>query len=72
MKCEFCGKESELLCDFPKSSVVSHVHRQGFSIHHITCDNHMCQDCATSIATEIDYCPDCMEHLRGLKKNGDR
>jgi len=30
----------------------------------ITCDKAMCDKCATRIAADIDFCPDC---VRGIK-----
>lgn len=30
----------------------------------ITCDRPICKECATQVAADIDFCPDCMEHIR--------
>jgi hypothetical protein len=47
-KCKFCGKVSAKLCDFPV-----HGSKQGK-----TCDAPMCDDHATSVGEDRDFCPD--------------
>lgn len=37
----------------------------------ITCDKTMCDKCATRIAADIDFCPDCLRKIKikgGIKK----
>lgn len=30
----------------------------------LTCDKEMCDECATSIYSEIDFCPDCIRKIK--------
>ncbi len=68
--CSYCGsRPATKLCDMP-------VHRHSF-VGHVpigagiskssyvsTCDRPVCDKCATSVGYDIDFCPDCMEHIR--------
>ena len=72
------------LCDAPigKSHYIGHPPRSemmkakngdiAFKTVHmeetITCDRLICDECATRIAHEIDYCPDCIERIKTTKK----
>lgn len=49
--CRWCGKQSTKLCDF----VVSHPSQV---THKRTCDAPMCDEHASHIGPNVDYCPD--------------
>jgi hypothetical protein len=66
-RCEFCGKRGILLCDFPMGNVVTSLDFKRVSI---TCDKRICHDCATHVAFDVDYCPNCMERVKTLKPGG--
>ena len=51
MKCEFCGKYGDLLCDGKKENGK-------------TCDKVICRNCATKKAHNVDLCPKCEEEGR--------
>lgn len=63
-RCQFCGKESTLLCDMPSMSVVRSV---DFVRRVFTCDKRICTQCATRVR-EFDYCPDCVKKIKLAKK----
>lgn len=79
-KCEFCGGFATKLCDGPlgESSFCGHppislmheAKRADVAFRTvkmkwpITCDRMMCDRCATEIAPEVDFCPDCAERIR--------
>lgn len=47
--CNFCGRFSTKLCDFPiKVGDIGHTR---------TCDAPMCDACATRVGPNRDYCP---------------
>ena len=70
VRCQFCKRKlGTLLCDFPVTTIINSL---DFKPQKITCDKLICEDCATHIANEIDFCPNCMEKLRNMKPgNGD-
>ncbi|MBP2635026.1 MAG: hypothetical protein H6Q72_933 [Firmicutes bacterium] len=66
-RCDFCRrKPATKLCDYPVGERASPhmVIKYG---KRITCDAKMCDDCATSLGYEMDFCPKCMEELKNLK-----
>jgi hypothetical protein len=52
-KCK-CGKDGTRLCDFP---IRDHNRRANRTITR-RCDRPMCEDCASSVGTNLDFCPD--------------
>lgn len=67
-RCRFCKcKRATKLCDYPVGYWVSpHMVIKHGKI--ITCDRQMCDDCATNLGYEMDFCPKCMEEVKSLKK----
>lgn len=63
-RCEFCGKESTLLCDMPSMLVVRST---DFVRRVLTCDKKLCRECATRVRG-FDYCPDCVARIKMAKK----
>lgn len=60
--CQFCKKnEAGGLCDFPTGTIKTTI---DFKIHRTTCDKLMCIDCATVIANDTEFCPDCMNSYK--------
>jgi len=69
-RCKFCrNKRATKLCDYPSGVWVSPhmVLKHG---KRITCDAQMCDDCATNLGHETDFCPKCIEKVREAKKGG--
>lgn len=68
-RCEFCKrKRATKLCDFPIGIWAS----PHMVIKHgrvITCDNKMCDDCATNIGPEMDFCPKCAADVKKIIKS---
>ncbi len=77
--CSYCGRRpATKLCDMPvrQHFIIGHPIRtigwNGFSSmdksipasYTATCDRPVCDKCATSVGYDIDFCPDCMEHIR--------
>lgn len=64
-RCQFCKrKKATLLCDFPEDEIVTSL---DFKPIRLTCDCKICEDCATHIAENTDFCPKCMDFVRNLK-----
>ena len=63
-RCEFCGKESTLLCDMPRMTVVTSV---DFTRRVLTCDKRICRECTTRVR-EFDFCPDCVNAVKSTQK----
>lgn len=66
-RCQFCGRESTLLCDMPAGKVVSHARGLGFNSTVLTCDKKICVKCATRV-NGYDFCPECVQKIRDARK----
>jgi hypothetical protein len=65
-RCNFCRKRATKLCDYPVGHWVSpHMIAKVGKI--ITCSRQICDDCATNLGYETDFCPKCMDLIRELK-----
>ena len=70
-RCEFCRNSATNICDYPVGHWVSpHMVAEVGKL--ITCDRRICNDCATNLGYETDFCPDCMEKVRKLKQGNHR
>lgn len=63
-RCEFCHREATLLCDMPVGEVISSVDLQP---RVQTCDENLCEYCATRIGA-FDFCPDCVMKIKTARK----
>jgi len=62
--CPFCKRNmATLLCDCPAGVVISSA---DFKAHRLTCDKPICEKCATHIASDTDFCPDCIKRIQRL------
>ena len=74
--CEHCRKrEATKLCDFPLSRIEWVGHPPKINGEYIgpmaktlTCDRKICDQCATSSESGIDFCPACVEKMIWIKK----
>jgi len=72
--CQFCRKNYVTKqCDFPDGRwrlcghPLSKIHADMANIPMSglsTCDNYMCNECATNITKGIDFCPTCMKKIQ--------
>ena len=68
--CFFCKTNIiSKLCDFPTGVVWMSTDCKN---HPTTCDMGMCDECATNITHEVDFCPYCMERYRNKFINWQR
>lgn len=73
--CSFCKKnEATQFCDFVIGYGWTSAKEKGRMIggYHITCDNQICKECATSVPGGFDFCPSCNELLKLIEKKHDR
>lgn len=66
-RCQFCNKESTLLCDMPAMQIVTHARKLGFNSKVLTCDKRICTSCTTRV-NNFDFCPDCVQKIKTTKK----
>ncbi len=60
--CVFChNNEATKLCDFPTGVITLSI---DFIPTRTTCSLPMCDDCATYIDIDTDFCPRCMEDYK--------
>jgi len=70
-RCRFCiRKRATKICDYPVGVWASPDMAVKYG-KRITCDNLMCDDCATNLGYETDYCPKCMERVKKLKRGNN-
>lgn len=73
--CSFCKKkEATQFCDFVIGYAwTSAKDEKGRMIggHHLTCDNQICKECATTIGG-FDFCPSCNELRKMIEEKHDR
>ena len=76
VKCSICNKrKATLLCDMPKQQIM-HFHvklpigetdfKNSFKKTTITCDNPICEKCATQVGAGIHFCKSCVTTLKEL------
>lgn len=73
--CPFCKRRAATrLCDAPMqrirfcghpplSEMRQHGHFLGPMERLTSCDRPMCAECASEIAPDVDFCPDCMRRI---------
>ena len=73
--CPFCGKnEATQLCDFVVDYTWTSLkddHGIIMGSRTVTCDNAVCKECSTRIASH-DICPTCAELYEYVRKNHKR
>ena len=73
--CAFCGRrEAAYLCDCPTDRVIIFDGEKGdgIDVETLTCDRHICADCATQVGRDIHFCPRCMEKLQRMRRSEKR
>ncbi|MES0334784.1 MAG: hypothetical protein SFH39_00280 [Candidatus Magnetobacterium sp. LHC-1] len=72
IKCAFCKNNASKLCDVNVRGARWVGHPPGGigkMEELVTCDNPICDECATHINEVMDICPDCMKNIK-MKKKG--
>ncbi|NGQ95029.1 hypothetical protein G3578_07495 [Brevibacillus sp. SYP-B805] len=73
--CSFCKKkEATQFCDFVIGYAWTSAKEKGKMIggYHVTCDNEICKDCATTAPGGFDFCPSCNELRRMIEEKHDK